>query len=91
MSQNPIMEYLGLSGGAITIITALLVLARKLCRSRCIRKDDGSMALELSLSHEDISTIKDNKELQQLFNSLKQEINKQKDGRTATVAPAPPV
>ncbi len=82
------MNYMGLSGGAIALTTTIILLLRRLFRSRCVRGNDGAMAIQISLSQDDVNTIRESKELHDLYNSLKQEIQRQKDTRTpAAVVP----
>lgn len=79
MDTTNILNALGLSGGAIGIIATVLWTIRKVCNSKCVRKEDGHLALELSLNTHEIEAIQNNEDLKKMLNDLKKEIHSKRN------------
>lgn len=72
------LNALGLGGGVVSIVTIVLLTVRKVLKSRCIRNEEGNIAVELSLNTTEIHTIQQDEVLKRMFADLKTEIQKSK-------------
>ena len=73
------LEYFGVSGGAISIIGMLVFAVKRLLTSNCVRGNDRNMRLEVSLNNSELTAIRQNEDLKQLLQQLKQEIARKTD------------
>lgn len=88
--METVLNYLGLSGGAIAIITTSIYIVRRICNSKCVKDADGHTALQVSLNVEDVKKIEEDPELKSLFLQLKEELKKAR-GPTPSQSPKLPV
>ena len=72
--DKTILDLVGIAGGSFSVLAVILWIAKKVCHSRCIRKDDGNIAVELSLNIEEIQTIQSSEELKKQLADLKNQI-----------------
>lgn len=82
MNVNDIVNYLGITGGTISIINVIVFWAKKIIKSNCIRDQNGRMHLDLSLNLFEIEVINRDEELKKMLFQLKDNISKR------TVQPA---
>ena len=68
------LDLIGIAGGSFSVLAVVLWITKKVCHSRCIRKDDGNIAVELSLNIEEIQTIQSSEELKKQLADLKNQI-----------------
>lgn len=91
-SNNTTLEYLGISGWALGILSVLWYIARKVFKSQCVRGADGNLHIDLSLNTTELNAIATDENLKKLFKELKDEIGRQapqhRDHPSASVAPS---
>ena len=77
--DKTMLDLVGIAGGSFSVLAVALWIVKKVCHSRCIRKDDGNIAVELSLNIEEIQTIQSSEELRRQLADLKNQIQSRKN------------
>ena len=77
MEYSSALNYLGISGGSLAIISTVIYLLRKTISSKCVRNRDGRTVIELGLNTDEIQSIQSNPQLKDMFDQLKNELKKQ--------------
>ena len=77
MDSTSLLNYIGISGGSMAILSTIVYFIRKSLRSKCVKNNDGSSALQISFNNDEIQSIQSNPQLKDMFLQLKSELLKQ--------------
>lgn len=90
MDTSEALKYLGLSGFVVSTVTTVIYVARRLCRSKCVRGQDNQLHLDISFNTSEIQAINDSQELREMLNGLRAEIQRRSNRNVQQGEPAEP-
>lgn len=75
------LDYVGVSGGIITVISVIVFVVKKFVSSRCIRGPDGAMHLDVSLN----SVFQQTQDIKTIIEQLRSEITQKVENNQTVI------
>lgn len=75
------IDYVGISGGIITVVSVMIFVVKKFLHSRCIRGADGALHLDVSLN----SVMQQTQDIKTIIEQLRSEITQKVENNQTVV------